>query len=235
MTALFDPTATPTLTPVPVNLRDACLRPMDVRLILSPGALVCPHDDVLLLQRLGGWYCPTCLGGWDAEGRCGRWLPIRDPALRTATRRRLRLLADTDGPEGQARAGTTDVRRSANPQIRNCQARADTADDHAADDNAAGWLRRLDRRYALAVGIVAAAGFGYVAGRLSPWAELVPDAVVWAAAGGVLAAAVTAAGAVAVWRWWAGWWPYRFNRVLGADAAELGWEIPAGGEVRDGR
>jgi hypothetical protein len=84
-------------------------------------------------------------------------------------------------------------------------------------------LRRLDRRCALAVAVATVCGVGYSVGWLSrPWAHLVPDSVVWAVAVGLVAVTVAGLGAAA-WRWWAGWWPYRHNRVLGT-VSELGWD-----------
>jgi hypothetical protein len=96
---------------------------------------------------------------------------------------------------------------------------AQTIDEQPVSDGAAARRLRLDHRCALVGGAAAVCGIGYAAGQLArPWTHLMPDTPVWAVAGGPVAGAVMVVGAVGVWRWRSGWWPYRHNRVLGTAA-----------------
>jgi hypothetical protein len=246
MTTLFDPTSGPILAPVSYDLRDAYLRPPDVQLVL-PGALFCPNDDVLLLARTAGWYCPSCFGGWDGAGRRGRWLPIRDTVLRSATERRLRLIDAEDplagrgcdnsacrptcgncrpeltsGADDQPTASTTPAGgRLLDEQV--VDARVIKDDDQVDAVDAAARLRRTDRLIAGMTGLGAVCGSGYAVGVwLRPWEHLVPDALLWQLIG-VLGVAGAAVLVVMMLR----------HRLAAHRAAE--WGFGPGGEVSDGR
>ncbi|MGI5186473.1 hypothetical protein ACQEVZ_60605 [Dactylosporangium sp. CA-152071] len=185
MTTLREPAAGPAL----FDWRDQMLRPPNVELVIGPMQLACPIDDVILLPRTGGWYCPTCFGGWNSDGRGGQWLAIRNTVLRTAQERQerhLRLVpADLDDTGDTGDIDDIDD----GIDVDGGGDQVDVVDARAA---AAARLRRIDRITAASVaGGVLVAGAVELGRRLPQ--GLVPEQALWTAiavVGGAEAAAV---------------------------------------------
>jgi hypothetical protein len=209
--------------------RQAYLRPPNVELVVGPGQPACPLDDVFLLPREGGWYCPTCFGGWDAYGRHGQWLAIRDAVLRAAAERRLRLVEAVNDGLGDRRCDDEACRG----RCGNCRVNAGDVQEHDdVDTTAAARLRRIDLTAAAAIGGGVVMAGAYELGRQLP-EHVVPENVLWVLVG-VLGGAELLGLAVA-------WWNNRrAARLAGDDAgvdvagveAVIAAEIA--GRVRDG-